>query len=144
MYTGGGFTSEPESSGAKVSPAIHILLINPLITDDECNRHATLAACYQLAQSVYENRFYVSTKGGGGRVSAWGAMLMAGTLAGYKKALVCTGWAISHACRKALYLCRNSISATADSFQSGKAFTGRRALTVVSSLMSGRGRGYEP
>ena len=25
---------------------------NPLTTDDECTYHATLAACYQLAQSV--------------------------------------------------------------------------------------------
>jgi len=25
---------------------------NPLTTDDECTRHATLAACYQSAQSV--------------------------------------------------------------------------------------------
>ena len=27
-------------------------LFNPLTTDDESTRHATLVACYQLAQSV--------------------------------------------------------------------------------------------
>ena len=36
-----------------------------------------------------------------------------------------------------------SISATVDSFHSGEAFTSRRALTIVSSLMSGRSRGHE-
>ena len=39
---------------------------------------------------------------------------------------------------------RGSISGSVGSFQSGKVFTGRRALTIVSSLMSGRGRGHEP
>ena len=46
----------------------------------------------------FENRFYASKKGGkggDGRVSAWGAVHMAPALAGYKKALVSTGWAIS-------------------------------------------------
>ena len=33
---------------------------------------------------------------------------------------------------------------TVGSFQSGEAFTGRKALTIVSSLMSGHGRGHEP
>ena len=44
----------------------------------------------------FENRFYASKKGGkggGGRVSAWGAVHMATALAGYKKALIGTGWA---------------------------------------------------
>ena len=31
-------------------------------------------------------------KGGGGRVSAWGAVHIAAALTGYKKALVGTGW----------------------------------------------------
>ena len=39
---------------------------------------------------------------------------------------------------------RGSISGTVGSFQSGEAFTGQRALTIVSSLMSGRGRGHVP
>ena len=46
----------------------------------------------------FENRFYASKKGGkggGGRVSAWGTVHMAAALAGYKKALIGTGWAIS-------------------------------------------------
>ena len=34
--------------------------------------------------------------GGGGQVSAWGAMHMAAALAGHRKALVSTGWTISH------------------------------------------------
>ena len=43
----------------------------------------------------FENRFYASKKGGkggGGRVSAWGAVHMVAALAGYKKALIGTGW----------------------------------------------------
>ena len=39
---------------------------------------------------------------------------------------------------------RGSISGTVGSFQLGEAFTGRRALTIVSSLMSGHGRGHDP
>ena len=39
-----------------------------------------------------------------------------------------------------LYI-RGSISGTVDSFQSGD---GWRALTIVSLVMSGRGRGHEP
>ena len=38
---------------------------------------------------------------------------------------------------KFLWLFKGSISGTV-------AFTGRRALTIVSSLMSGHGRGHEP
>ena len=44
----------------------------------------------------FENRFYASKKGGkggGGQVSAWDAVHMAAALAGYKKALIGTGWA---------------------------------------------------
>ena len=94
--------------------------------------------------------FYTSKEGGnggGGWVSARGAVHMAAALSGRKKALVSTGLAISHGCKKALYYCRNfrgSISATADSFQSGEEFAGQRALTIVGLLMSGHGRGHEP
>ena len=52
-------------------------------------------ACYQLAQSVLKIGFSLTGIGGGGRVSAWGAMHMAAALAGCRKALVGTGWAIS-------------------------------------------------
>jgi len=71
---------------------------NPLTIDDECNRHATLAARYQLAQPYFEDRFCASKEGGiggGGWVSAWGAVHMVVALAGYRKALVSTGLAIS-------------------------------------------------
>ena len=47
----------------------------------------------------FEDRFCTSKKGGiwgGGRVSARGAVHMAATLAGCRKALVGTGWTISH------------------------------------------------
>ena len=46
----------------------------------------------------FEDRFFASKKGGiggGGWVSAWGAMHMAAALAGCRKALVGTGLAIS-------------------------------------------------
>ena len=55
---------------------------------------------YQLAQSVFSKDRFCASKnggiGGGGRVSARGAVHMAATLAGYRKALVGTGWTISH------------------------------------------------
>ena len=59
----------------------------------ECTGHATLAACYQ-----FEDRFCASKKGGiggGGQVSARGAVHMAAALAGCRKALVSTGLGIS-------------------------------------------------
>ena len=47
----------------------------------------------------FEDRFCASKKGrigGGGQVSAQGAVHMAAALAGCRKALVGTGWTISH------------------------------------------------
>ena len=47
----------------------------------------------------FEDMFCTSKKGGmggGGRVSALGAVHMAAALAGCRKALVGTGWTISH------------------------------------------------
>ena len=38
--------------------------INPLTTDDECTRHATLAARYQLAQSILKIGFALAKKAG--------------------------------------------------------------------------------
>ena len=69
--------------------------------------------------------------GGGGRVSAQGAVHMGAILAGCRKALVSTGWAIStqmgiDKASLPLYI-RDSISGTVDSFQLGD---GRRALTI--------------
>ena len=55
----------------------------------------TLAACLEVGAG----RFALAKKGAigeGGRVSARGAMHMAATLAGYRRALVGTGWTISH------------------------------------------------
>ena len=45
------------ASGCQVS-------INPLTTDDKCTRHATLAARYQLAQSVLKIGFALAKKVG--------------------------------------------------------------------------------
>ena len=38
--------------------------MNPLTTDDEYTCHATLAACYQLAQSVLKIGFALAKKAG--------------------------------------------------------------------------------
>ena len=40
--------------------------------------------------------------------------------------------------------CRGSISGFVGSFQSGGTFSGRRALTIECSVMSGCGQGHEP
>ena len=45
---------------------------------------------------------------------------------------------------KAPQLCRGSTSGTVDSFQFGEVFTCQRPQIIVSSLMSGGGRGHEP
>ena len=77
----------------------------------------------------FEDRFCASKKGGiggGGWVSAWGAVHMAAALASCRKALVSTGLAI--------YLL----------FDTNGRTLSPRALTIVSLLMSGRGRGNEP
>ena len=39
-------------------------LLDPLTTDDECSRHATLAACYQLGQSILKIDFVLTKKVG--------------------------------------------------------------------------------
>ena len=67
-----------------------------LSTDANCTCHATLAACYQLAQSVLKIGFAKKGGiGGSGQVLARGAVYMAAALAGCRKALVSTIWAIS-------------------------------------------------
>ena len=61
--------------------------LNPLITNNTIWCRLTLAACYQLSQSVFK-------KGGigkGRRVSARGAVHLAAPLAGNRTALVGTG-----------------------------------------------------
>ena len=72
---------------------------------------------------------------------------MAAALAGHRKALVGTGLGISllfDTNGRTPLPFRGSISGTVGSFQSREAFTGRRSLTVVSSLISGHGRRHEP
>ena len=76
---------------------VNVIRPNPLTTDDECTRHATLVACYQLAQSVLKTGFVLAKKWDRGR---WVGIVMTcrahgGCLAGYRKALVSIGWAIS-------------------------------------------------
>ena len=39
-------------------------VFNSLTTDDECSRHATLAACYKLVQSVLKVSFVLAKKVG--------------------------------------------------------------------------------
>jgi len=63
---------------------VHPHVINPLTTDDECSRHATLAGCYQLAQSVLKIGFALAKKVGWGR---W-----VGFSAGYRAHGNCLGW----------------------------------------------------
>ena len=94
----------------------------------------------------FEDRFCTSNKGRieeGGRVSVRGAVHMAAALADCRNALVGTGLTQMGVLR---FLCLflSSISGTVSSLQSGEAFTGRRALTIVSSLMSGHDRGHDP
>ena len=44
------------------------LTLNPLTTDDQCTRHANLAACYKLAQPVLKIGFALAKKVGLGKV----------------------------------------------------------------------------
>ena len=90
----------------------------------------TLAACYQLVQSIWKKGFALAKNGriGGGRwVSAQGAVHMVAALAGCRMALVSTGWTISHFVStkiEALFSpCRGTLSGTVGSLQSGGALT---------------------
>ena len=84
--------------------------------------------------------------GEGGVVSARGALHMAAALDDRRKALVGTGWAIltQIGVDMAPLPLRGSIFGTVSSFQLGEAFTGWRALTIKSALMSGHSRGHKP
>ena len=101
----------------------------------------------------FEDRFCASKKGrigGGGLVSAWSAVHMATALVSCPKALVGTGWTISHLVNTTgsgttpLSPCRGTISGLVGSILSGEACAGQTALTIESSLMSGCGYGHEP
>ena len=101
----------------------------------------------------FEDRFCASKKGGiggGGWVSARGAVHMAAALAGCRKTLVSTDWTISHLVstnrlrNHSPPLVGGTISGLVGSIQSGGVCAGLRALTIESSLMSGCGWGHEP
>ena len=60
-------TLETTSASLQVEPIFvphSVVLANPLTTGDECTRHETLAACYQLAQSVLRIGFALAKKVG--------------------------------------------------------------------------------
>ena len=59
---------EEFTGGIRTLQSLLSSLINPLTTDDECTRHASLAACYQLAQSVLKIGFALGKKVGYGEV----------------------------------------------------------------------------
>ena len=64
-----------------MSPAIHVVLINLMMS-------VLVMQLLSVGAVRFENRFYASKKGGkggGGWVSAWGAVHIAAALAGYKK-----------------------------------------------------------
>jgi len=67
---------------------------------------------------------------------------MVAALAGCRKALVGTGWTISHLV--STNTCRGTISGLVGSIKSGGLRAGRRTPTIESSLMSGCGWGHEP
>ena len=75
---------------------------------------------------------------GDGRVSAWGAVHMAAALAGCRKALVGTGWTISHLV--STNRLRNhsppTTSGLIGSIQSGGGRTGQRGVTNLAQVSS--------
>ena len=58
---------EEFTGGIRTLQSLLSSLINPLTTDDECTRHASLAACYQLAQSVLKIGFALAKRWDRGR-----------------------------------------------------------------------------
>ena len=85
------------------------------------------------------DRFCASKKGGiggGGRVSARGAVHMAAVLAGCRKALVGTGWTISHLVstnrlrNHSSPTCSGTFSGLVGGIQSGGALAGRLLAQV--------------
>ena len=73
-----------------------LFCVNPLTTDDECTCHATLAASYQLAQSVLKIGFALASKKGGiggvGWVSARSAVHMAADWLAVEKPWLALAW----------------------------------------------------
>ena len=115
-----------------------------------CETSQNLAACYQLAQSVLKIGFALAKKVGYGEVGGFQCGVLCTWqlpwLSGCRKALVGTSSSISFPFDIIIYLFdlyMSSISGTVGSLQSEEAFTGRRALTIVSLLTSGRGRGHD-
>ena len=76
-----------------------VLPVNHLTTNDAFWHCLTLAACYQLAQSVLKIDFALAKNsgiGGGGQAYSRHTMHMVAALDGYRTASVGTGWTISH------------------------------------------------
>ena len=80
---------------------------------------------------------------GGGWAQSQHAVYMAAVQAGYRKALVGTGWTLSHlvSIKTTPW---DTISGTVGHFWSGGAFADGRALSIECSLLSGCGQGHEP
>ena len=97
----------------------------------------------------FETKFCANKKGGvggGGQVSARDAMRRAAALAGFRMALVGTGWTFSHLA--STNRCRDTslfigTPFPKGSFQSNGAFTGKKALAIESLLKSACGQGHE-
>ena len=75
---------EEFTGGIRTLQSLLSSLINPLTIDDECTRHASLAACYQLAQSVLKIGFALAKRWDRGR---WAGFCM-----GCRACGSCLGW----------------------------------------------------
>ena len=113
--------------------------------------HQNSAACYQLAQSVLKIGSAVAERVGRGEMSgchpegdsSWQLLQL-----DVEKPWSMPGGPLfcflaQMGLEALLLLCRGSISEIFGSFQSGGALSGRRALTIERSLMSGCGQGHE-
>ena len=74
---------------------------------------------------------------------------MAAVAGGYRKDLVSAGWPVllpscTNKRRKQSFHLVGTISGLLDNFQFGGEFSGRRALTIECSVMSGCGQGNKP
>ena len=117
----------------------------PLTTDDGCTHHETMLS---VGAIHFQDRFCTSKIGGGGGHSpdlpcTWWLSWLAVEKPWLAKAGQFPSFLTQMGVEKLLCLCRSSISGTVHTFP-GEAFTGQKALTIVSSLMSGHGRGHEP
>ena len=123
----------------------------PLTTNDDYSRHQNSAACYQLVQSVLKIGSALAERVGQGEVGR--STALAGNAWQLLQLAIERAWSMLDGpffCflvqTSVVHLspCRDSISGFLGSFQSGGAFSGRRALTIVCSVISGCGQGHEP